>query len=211
MSAIACVLVVLLLLFLPAGLMDMATTMPEEVPPDVLEAIAPGISAAPPSSAKWLCPLPIGTFSITSEYGWREHPINGVQSFHNGIDLGAAQYTPVYATRAGTVTTIAYNNSAGNHIILNHGDGFDSRYLHLAYCIVSSGQTVQQGQVIGYVGSTGESTGPHLDFRIHYNGKSEDPTAYVNFTGETSDSPEKPKPPVQSGGRYPVEIGGEST
>ena len=81
----------------------------------------------------------------------------------------------------GTVTTTSYNNSAGYYVTINHGDGFSTSYLHMTHYIVSEGQRVSAGQVIGYVGSTGVSTGPHLHFTIYYNGATVNPANYINF------------------------------
>jgi murein DD-endopeptidase MepM/ murein hydrolase activator NlpD len=79
------------------------------------------------------------------------------------------------------VTTATWDGAAGNYVSINHGDGFSSSYLHMTHYIVSPGQYVEQGQIIGYVGSTGASTGPHLHFAIYYKGASQNPAAYMNF------------------------------
>jgi len=95
------------------------------------------------------------------------------------VDLGMPQGSPIYATRSGTVTTAHYSNSWGYQVVINHGDGFSSMYAHMTHYIVSVGQHVEQGQVIGYVGSTGWSTGPHLHFTIYYNGGTVNPMGYI--------------------------------
>ena len=101
---------------------------------------------------------------------------------HNGIDMACAQGTPIYATRAGTVTTASYQaGGAGNYVSINHGDGFASIYMHMTHYVVSKGQAVSAGQVIGYMGSTGISTGSHLHFGIMYNGKYVNPANYVSL------------------------------
>ena len=133
---------------------------------------------APPSDAKWIRPL--DSIRITSPFGTRVHPITGVKRVHKGVDLGAPSGTPIYATRAGTVTTAAYQpGGAGYYVSINHGDGFSSIYMHMTNYIVHAGQTVSQGQVIGYVGSTGMSTGPHLHFGVSYAGTYVNPLAYI--------------------------------
>ena len=133
---------------------------------------------APPSDAKWVRPL--SNLRVTSPFGTRVHPITGKTRTHNGIDFGAPSGTPIYATRAGTVTTAAYQaGGAGYYVRINHGDGFGSIYMHMTNFIVKTGQTVSQGQVIGYVGSTGLSTGPHLHFGVSYAGKYVNPMAYI--------------------------------
>ena len=124
---------------------------------------------------------PCNYINFSSAYGWRTHPVYGDQRFHHGVDLGAYQGTPIYASRSGTVTIASYDWSSGYWVNISHGDGFTSRYLHMTHYIVSAGQYVTKGQVIGYVGSTGTSTGPHLHFGIYYNGVSQNPCNYINF------------------------------
>lgn len=132
-----------------------------------------------PSDAYWMIPCSYIRFS--SPYGWRIHPVYGDWRFHYGIDLGAYEGTPIVATRSGTVSFVGYDWSSGYNVNINHGDGFSSRYLHMTHYIVSNGQYVTQGQVIGYVGSTGTSTGPHLHFSVYYNGVSQDPAYYLGI------------------------------
>ena len=127
----------------------------------------------------WYMPCRYSKF--TSAYGWRIHPVYGTRKFHSGVDLAAPSGTPIYATRSGTVTATAYNSSSGYYVTINHGDGFSSSYLHMTNYIVSVGQRVTAGQVIGYVGSTGVSTGPHLHFTIYYNGSTVNPANYISF------------------------------
>ena len=86
--------------------------------------------------------------------------------------------TPIYAARAGTVTVSTYESGYGNYCVINHGDGFSSLYAHMTNDVVSVGQTVAQGQLIGYMGSTGASTGPHLHFGVSYNGSWVNPRSY---------------------------------
>ena len=132
----------------------------------------------PPSSASWI--KPVSGYTISSTFGNRLHPVLGYYRMHNGIDMACAQGTPIYATRAGTVTTASYQaGGAGNYVSINHGDGFASIYMHMTNYVVSAGQTVSQGQLIGYVGSTGISTGPHLHFGISYAGTYVNPLAYI--------------------------------
>ncbi|MBO5953541.1 MAG: peptidoglycan DD-metalloendopeptidase family protein [Oscillospiraceae bacterium] len=118
---------------------------------------------------------------LSSPYGWRVHPVHGDWRFHSGVDLAAPGGTPIYATRAGTVTIATYSDSAGYYVTVNHGDGFSSSYMHMTHYIVKPGQYVTAGQVIGYVGTTGTSTGNHLHFSIYYNGNSVNPASYVKF------------------------------
>ena len=132
----------------------------------------------PPSDAVWV--TPVSGYTITSPFGMRTHPILGYEKMHNGIDMACSQGTPIYATRAGTVTTAAYQaGGAGYYVSINHLDGFSSIYMHMTNYVVSAGQSVAQGQLIGYVGSTGMSTGPHLHFGISYAGTYVNPLAYI--------------------------------
>ena len=132
----------------------------------------------PPSNAKWV--KPVSNYRLTSAFGMRKHPVLGVVRMHNGIDMACAAGTPIYATRAGTVTRTAYQASgAGNYVSINHLDGFSSIYMHMTHYVVSQGQTVSQGQLIGYVGNTGISTGDHLHFGISYAGTYVNPLAYI--------------------------------
>ena len=136
-------------------------------------------STAPPSSAGWINPCRY--IALTSPFGGRIHPISGVWKMHYGVDLANNTGTPIYAARSGTVSAATYNSSAGYYVSINHGDGFSSIYMHMTHYIVYSGQYVQQGQVIGYMGSTGGSTGPHLHFGISYNGTYVNPANYINI------------------------------
>ena len=129
----------------------------------------------------WLMPIKYTRFS--SPFGWRIHPIYGDWRFHYGVDLSAPQGTPIYASRGGQVTTTAYEaGGAGYYVSINHLDGFATRYLHMTHYIVSPGQYVAAGQVIGYCGSTGGSTGPHLHFSVYYNGTAVNPAQYINIS-----------------------------
>ena len=132
----------------------------------------------PPSNASWV--TPVSGYTLTSPFGMRKHPVLGTNRMHNGIDMACPQGTPIYATRAGKVTTAAYQaGGAGNYVSINHLDGFASIYMHMTHYVVSAGQTVNAGQLIGYVGSTGISTGPHLHFGISYAGSYVNPLAYL--------------------------------
>ena len=129
------------------------------------------------SSSGWL--TPVSGYRITSVFGMRWHPVHGGYRMHNGVDMACSQGTPIYATRSGQVTTATYEKNAGYYVSINHGDGFSSVYMHMTHYVVKSGNYVSQGQLIGYVGSTGASTGPHLHFGISYNGSWVNPMKYV--------------------------------
>ena len=134
-------------------------------------------STQAPSSGGWV--KPTTNYHITSTFGMRVHPILGYARMHNGVDMAAPKGTPVYAAKSGKVTAAGFEGQMGNYVSINHGDGFASIYMHMTHSIVSAGTYVNAGQVIGYVGSTGLSTGPHLHFGISYNGTYVNPMAYI--------------------------------
>ncbi len=134
---------------------------------------------AAPSAAYWM--VPCTYVYLSSPFGYRVHPIHGTYGFHSGVDLASPGGTPIKATRSGTVTKATYDSASGYYVTVNHGDGFSSSYLHMTHYIVKPGDKVSQGQVIGYVGSTGWSTGNHLHFSIYFNGVAQNPAAYMNF------------------------------
>lgn len=134
-------------------------------------------TSTPPSNTGWL--IPCSYRLLTSPFGRRQSPTAGASSFHRGVDLGAPAGTPIVASRTGIVTQAGSNGGLGICVTINHGDGFSSVYGHMTNTIVSAGQAVSAGQVIGYVGSTGISTGNHLHFGIAYNGTYVNPAQYV--------------------------------
>ncbi|HEX5274661.1 MAG TPA: peptidoglycan DD-metalloendopeptidase family protein [Candidatus Rubrimentiphilum sp.] len=117
---------------------------------------------------------------ITSPFGWRRSPFGSGAEFHQGLDIGANMGTPVKAAAAGTVISAGWYGGYGNYILIDHGGGMSTGYGHLSRIDVSNGQQVQRGQLIGAVGSTGASTGPHLHFEVRISGKPVDPTAYLH-------------------------------
>lgn len=125
----------------------------------------------------WPCP---SSSRITSAFGSRTSPTEGASSNHKGIDIGASTGSNILAAADGTVSIATYSYSAGNYIMLNHGGGVTTVYMHCSSLLVSPGETVKKGQVIAKVGSTGYSTGPHLHFGIRYNGSYVNPSSYVS-------------------------------
>lgn len=120
---------------------------------------------------------PLPGARVTSEFGWREWS----GTFHTGIDLAAASGTPIYACAGGTVEYVGWYGGGGQTVIVNHGSGVRTMYEHMSGYAVSQGQQVSAGQVVGYVGSTGNSTGPHLHLNVEINGTCVNPRAYINF------------------------------
>ena len=129
------------------------------------------------SSKKWIRPCSYSY--VSSPFGYRKHPVTGEWSMHKGVDLVAPKGTPIYASRSGYVTIATYHSTAGNYVTINHQDGYTSVYMHMTHDVVSVGEYVKAGELIGYVGSTGRSTGPHLHFGITYNGSYVNPMNYI--------------------------------
>ena len=125
----------------------------------------------------WPCPA---SSRITSGFGARTSPTEGASSNHQGIDIGAASGSSILAAASGTVVIATYSYSAGNYIMINHGGGVYTVYMHCSQLLASEGQDVIQGQTIAKVGSTGYSTGPHLHFGIRANGQYVNPSNYVS-------------------------------
>ncbi|WP_282629850.1 M23 family metallopeptidase [Empedobacter sedimenti] len=115
---------------------------------------------------------------LASGYGSRFHPILKVNKMHKGLDFAASTGTPIYATGDGSVKVSEFNSGYGNMVVLKHGNGYESLYAHMSRAKVRSGQKVKRGDVIGYVGTTGLSTGAHLHYEIHKNGEPVDPVMY---------------------------------
>ena len=120
---------------------------------------------------------------ISSEFGERVHPISAEVSFHNGIDIALDEGDEVRACFDGEVTKSEYNGSSGNHIIIQHMDGYTSSYAHMSKLLVLEGDAVKKGDVIGHAGSTGSATGPHLHFEIRQNGTALDPERMIKQSG----------------------------
>ena len=116
---------------------------------------------------------------IASGFGMRIDPVYGTPKFHKGLDFTARQGTPIYATGNGVVKTAGNSsNGFGNHVVINHGYGYQSLYGHMVRIKVRQGQRVKRGQIIGWVGSTGKSTGPHCHYEVHINNQEVDPVYF---------------------------------
>ncbi len=114
-------------------------------------------------------------YYVSSGYGYRTHPISGRRSFHDGVDLACGAGTPIHAAAAGRVVHAGWYGAYGIAVIIDHGSGWSTLYGHCTSTAVGAGQTVSSGQVIGYVGSTGYSTGPHLHYSVRYYGSPRSP------------------------------------
>lgn len=127
---------------------------------------------------------PVADATVTDRFGWRRHPFGGGSNYHEGLDLAQEEGAPVTATAAGTVTHAGWGEGGlGNTVKIDHGYGFTTVYAHLSSIAVQAGQEVTRGAVIGSVGSTGVSTGPHLHYEVHMNGQPVDPTEFLGTGG----------------------------
>lgn len=123
--------------------------------------------------------MPLEGASLTSGYGMRTHPVLGGRRQHSGIDLAAPTGTPVYATADGVVSRADWYSSYGLYISVEHGASMQTRYAHLSRLAVAAGDSVKKGDLIGYVGSTGRSTGPHLHYEVRVEGLAVNPIPYM--------------------------------
>ena len=126
---------------------------------------------------KW--PLPVSFTYVSSPYGYRIHPVRNKRIFHEGIDIPADIGTPVYPSSSGTVTYTGWRGGYGEMVVVAHATHTETRYAHLSEILVENGQRVTREDIIGSVGSTGISTGPHLHFEIRINGKPIDPEPWL--------------------------------
>jgi len=140
-----------------------------------IAGVLPPPSAGAPHSFSW----PVSG-TITSPFGWRSNPFGGSPEFHQGLDIAAPSGTTVLAAAGGTVILAQWYGGYGNFILIDHGGSVATGYGHLSAIYVSAGQAVQRGQAIGAVGSTGQSTGPHLHFEVRVKGKPVDPAARLH-------------------------------
>jgi len=140
------------------------------------------IPAIQPISSKYLK-------TMASGYGYRRDPIYGTSKLHEGMDFSSAVGTPVYATGAGIVKSAGWESGYGNSIDIDHGFNYLTRYAHLSQILVKQGQTVKRGDLIGKVGNTGKSTGPHLHYEVRYRGAPQNPVNYyfMDLTPEQYD------------------------
>lgn len=137
-----------------------------DAPEDCL--LSPAVFSAKPL-------LPVQTATVTSVYGYRLHPISGKLDFHTGIDLATAQGSKIFAAWPGTVKASGFDEVYGNFVLLAHGDGLETFYGHMETILVKEGMVLRRGELLGTVGSTGVSTGPHLHWEIRVDDKRTDP------------------------------------
>lgn len=142
------------------------------------EKAAAGVEEHPYTGGAFRWPCPSST-RVTSDYGTRVSPMSGASSNHKGIDIGASAGADIIAAADGTVTAASYSSAAGNYVMIDHGGGLYTVYMHASSLLVSPGQTVAAGDVIAKVGSTGISTGSHLHFGVSLNGSYVSPWSYL--------------------------------
>lgn len=123
--------------------------------------------------------MPLDGPSLTSNFGMRNHPIMGGRRKHQGVDLAAPTGTPVYATADGMVGKAEWFSSYGHYVEIDHGADLETRYAHMSRLAVAAGERVKKGEIIGYVGSTGRSTGPHLHYEVRVDGMAVNPMPYM--------------------------------
>lgn len=131
------------------------------------------------SDSQFIWPVPSCTL-LTSPYGYRTHPILDYERLHAGLDIGAKFGEEIIAADGGTVLIAEYSDSYGNFVLIDHGDRYSTAYGHMSEIAVEAGQEVKQGELIGYIGSTGWSTGPHLHFEIRLDGERIDPEEFFS-------------------------------
>lgn len=139
------------------------------------------------SGGKFLWPAP-GHYQITSKFGYRIHPLTGTRRLHAGIDIAVPTGSGIYAGADGVVAVATYSSSAGNYVMINHGGGLCTVYMHNSKLLVSAGDKVKRGQKIALSGSTGWSTGPHCHFGVRVNGQYVNPIPYLKSTSNSDDT-----------------------
>jgi murein DD-endopeptidase MepM/ murein hydrolase activator NlpD len=132
--------------------------------------------------------MPVESVRLTSEYGMRVHPVLGGRREHKGVDLAAPVGTPIYATADGTVSRADWFSGYGLFVSLEHGGDLQTRYGHMSRLNVAAGQHVHKGDVIGYVGTTGRTTGPHLHYEVRVAGEAVNPLPYMQGTSSLASS-----------------------
>jgi murein DD-endopeptidase MepM/ murein hydrolase activator NlpD len=118
-------------------------------------------------------------FEQSSGFGFRRNPFGGGFEFHNGLDFTAAYGTPIYATAPGVIVKAESSGGYGNHVVIDHGYGYQTLYAHLSKIEVESGMQIERDRIVGYLGNTGRSSGPHLHYTVYHNGEAVDPKYYL--------------------------------
>ena len=159
------------------------------IAPTTKVASAPSAATYRPVSVSIPSRMPVNGAALTSGYGMRIHPVLGGRRAHKGVDLAEPVGSPVYATADGVVGRADWFSSYGLYISLEHGGNIETRYGHLSRLNVAAGQTVRKGDLIGYVGTTGRSTGPHLHYEVRIAGVAVNPIPYLQGGVQTAAAP----------------------
>lgn len=147
--------------------------------PPLVPALAEGAPTPSGVASRLALLWPSGGI-VTSRFGWRIHPIFGSREFHTGMDIATRYGSPVVAALGGVVRFVGWKSGYGRLVVIEHDGGIETSYSHLSAAVVSPGQGVAPGQIIGRIGSSGWSTGPHLFFEVRRNGVPVDPARYLN-------------------------------
>ncbi|MDT0574599.1 M23 family metallopeptidase [Croceicoccus sp. F390] len=142
-------------------------------------AVVPQVAGTMQAAVSIPSRLPVENARFSSSFGSRVHPVTGQRKNHHGLDMAAPTGTPIYATADGTVEMAKWYGGYGNYVQIGHGGATQTRYGHMSEYSVSAGQQVKKGDLIGFVGSTGRSTGPHLHYEVRIAGEPVDPTPYL--------------------------------
>lgn len=158
-----------------AGVVSFSNTRPRSSTPRYAATAGPGPVLSSAALGQMPRYLPVSGNGLTSSFGMRRHPVLGIERRHSGLDLAAAYGTPIAATADGTVAFANWNGGYGLLVAVDHGGGIETRYGHMARLAVAPGQRVRTGDLLGYVGSTGLSTGPHVHYEVRVNGAAVNP------------------------------------
>lgn len=172
------------------GLMSFLSTNPPKDLSEDLQQMQQDLGFAQIGGAGWFRPCEY--LALTSEFGWRTNPITGESgNFHNGVDLANDEGTPIYAAKNGRVIQVSQIGGYGHHVRIEHEGRFTTLYAHMQRYIVKEGQEVSGGQLIGYMGSTGNSTGPHLHFSVFNGSEYVDPMLYISDSALSVDQAQR--------------------
>jgi len=120
---------------------------------------------------------------LTSGFGYRLHPVTGENAFHEGLDIANSRWTPIYATADGIVTSAAVDGNFGNLVVIDHGNGYSTKYAHMTKIMLEKGQLVKRYTLVGYMGNSGRATGIHLHYEVHRDGAAQNPEKYILPSG----------------------------
>ncbi|WP_338103869.1 M23 family metallopeptidase [Pseudopontixanthobacter vadosimaris] len=138
-----------------------------------------GVQTVQPTAVAVPSRMPVDGVRLSSDYGMRNHPVIGGRRAHKGVDLAGPTGTPIYATADGLVETAKNFSSYGLYVRIEHGARLETRYAHMSRLAVAAGERVKKGDIIGYIGSTGRSTGPHLHYEVRIDGEAVNPIPYM--------------------------------